>query len=669
MSFKKVMIVFRKELLEMLRDRRTLFATLLLPVLLYPLLFVGFSSIMSRQADVLAKRGAIIAIRDSVQNDVSGSIKENLRENEGYVLQAYDDSTEVRYSQNDVQAIVTVADSLTQTGLRTYKVSVRYDASKERNQLIYGNIKEAVSKTEKASLSLELRSRNVDPEIMKLVRIVAEDTSTAAKKVGSFLGMILPYLMILMLVTGASLVAADLVAGEKERHTLETLLVASAHRNELVLGKYLTIITVSMVNVVVNLFSMSMSMQYMMGKEIAGTAVSMPLKGFLILLAAMVPLATLYAALLLSISTFSRNMKEARSYEQPVITISMLLGMISFIPSIEINNLLALIPVVNIALLFKAVMINEYSITHLLITVGSTLVFDVLAIWASIRLFSKEAVLFRSDEERSLKGVRKDKRNLFNPFNGMIYFAVALIALYYVGGMLQKADLLKGLIQTQFFVILIPVMLLLKVFKLPDNQILRLKAPKIKEVLLIPFIAIPAAILVFILTQLISIIFPIPPEYLKMTEGLIKMSDKLWLMFLVIAVTPGFCEEILFRGFLMRFFEGSGKKVAVVASAFLFAVFHLDPFKLVPVFLLGILLGYLTIRSGSIVNSMISHMVNNSLVLLLSTFAGSAWIKPFIKNGENLHYWVAFPAAAILVVALVAFHRITAKKGEIQCVE
>jgi len=669
MSFKKVMIVYRKELLEMVRDRRTLFATLLLPVLLYPLLFVGFSSIMSRQADVLESRGAIVALLDSVQNEVSLSVAKNIRENKGYVVQAFDDSTDAKYAQNDIQAVVTVGARKTATGLQTYQVTVRYDASKERNQLIYGNIKEAVAKTEKESLSRELTARNVDPQIMSLVKIEAEDTSTAAKKVGSFLGMILPYLMILMLVTGASLVAADLVAGEKERHTLETLLVASAHRNELVLGKYLTIITVSMVNVIVNLASMSVSMQYMMGKEIAGTAVSMPIKGFLILLAAMVPLATLYAALLLSISTFSRNMKEARSYEQPVVTISMLLGMISFIPSIDINNMLALIPVVNIALLFKAVMINEYQLSHLLITVGSTLIFDILAIWASIKLFSREAVLFRSDEERNLKAVKKDKRNLFNPFNGMIYYAVALIALYYIGGMLQKTDLLKGLIQTQILVILLPVFLLLKAFKLNDKEVLRYKLPRLKEVLLIPFIAIPAAILVTLLTQLIGMVFPIPPSYMKMMESLFSMSDNMWILLLSVAVMPGICEEILFRGFMMRFFEGSGKKVAVLVSAFLFAVFHLDPFKIVPVFLLGILLGYLTIRSGSIVNSMISHTVNNALAIVVSTFATSAWIKPFIKDGQTLHYWVAVPAAVIFIAALMTFHKITAPRKEELCAE
>ena len=101
-------------------------------------------------------------------------------------------------------------------------------------------------------------------------------------------------------------------------------------------------------------------MQYMLGsQELAMGITQMPITGFLILLAAMI-LATLFAAVLMSISTFSRNNKEAGSYLQPVMLISMLLGMISFIPSIEINNLLAWVPVVNIALLFKAVRSNEY---------------------------------------------------------------------------------------------------------------------------------------------------------------------------------------------------------------------------------------------------------------------------------------------------------------------
>ncbi len=119
--------------------------------------------------------------------------------------------------------------------------------------------------------------------------------------------MILPYLLIMLLITGAAVVASDLVAGEKERKTLETLLFLGS-QNEIVLGKYLTNTTFAMVNVFINLFSLFFSMRYMIsqsGLEFSGLA--MPLEGFCILLLVFIPLATLFAAILLSISTFSKT--------------------------------------------------------------------------------------------------------------------------------------------------------------------------------------------------------------------------------------------------------------------------------------------------------------------------------------------------------------------------
>jgi sodium transport system permease protein len=399
------------------------------------------------------------------------------------------------------------------------------------------------------------------------------------------------------------------------------------------------------------------------------SGVQMPVSAILILLVAMIPLATLFAALLLSISTFSRNMKEARTYEQPILWVAMMMAMISFLPAVEINNLMALIPVVNIALLFKAVMINEYALSHLLITIGSTLLLDVVAIWATIKLFTTESVLFRSeDDSGSMKAVGKNKLNFFNPFYGLVYFSIALIALYYLGSYWQANDLMKGLLQTQLFIIALPVYIIIRMLKLKEKDILRLKLPKPKELLLIPFIAISAAIIVSVVSQLINLIFPFPPKYIEMLSKLFTMDPSFWKVLLVMAVAPGICEEYMFRGFLIRFYEKYGIKSAIVLSALLFAAFHLDPFRFVPVFLLGLLLGYLTLRSGSLVNSMLSHTINNGLALVIVTYGSSTWLKPLISGEDSLQYWLIIPAGIVFAGAIYLFHKVT-EKGDPTCVE
>jgi membrane protease YdiL (CAAX protease family) len=137
------------------------------------------------------------------------------------------------------------------------------------------------------------------------------------------------------------------------------------------------------------------------------------------------------------------------------------------------------------------------------------------------------------------------------------------------------------------------------------------------------------------------------------------MKMPLWQQFLVIAVAPGICEELMFRGFFPRFFEGKSKTMTVVITALLFAAFHLDPFRFVPVFFLGLLLGYLTIRSGSIYNSMLSHSINNGLALVLVSFADKPWMKYLSSGGDALQIWLAIPALIIFSAALYLFHRVS----------
>ena len=666
MNFKKSLIVFRKELSELLRDRRTLFTNIILPVILYPLLFVGFSAIMSRQAGVIEKKGATIAYTDSLnQRDVKSiamrdSLLAKIKSLDYVTLIPCPKTVQQLYEDKEIQAVLTISDSLTSSGLNTYKVYVQHDASNERGQMVFSKIQTAIKDLEKEVVKQRLVADKIDPEILSLVDVNPRDTSSSQKKMGMYLGMMMPYLVILLLVTGASTVAADLVAGEKERHTLETLLVSSASRQEIVLGKYLTIITMSMINVVINLISLSFSVRYLVAQSgLETSGVKMPVSAFLILLVAMLPLATLFSAILLSISTFSRNMKEARTYEQPIMMVSMLLGMVSFIPSIEFSNLLAMVPVINIALLFKAVMINEFTLAQLLITIFSTVLLDVVAIWITVKLFATESVLFRTEDDASLKSMRKSGKQFFTAQNGIIYFALALGALYYLGGKWQGKDLMSGLLKTQVLIILLPVLVTIRIFKQKPLEVLRLKLPKLKVILPVPFIAVSATVLVSLVAQLINLIYPFPQEYMEQLGGLFKMDTRPWVLFLVVALTPGICEEVLFRGFLFRFFERYGSAKAIVISAALFAVFHLDPFRLLPVFLLGMLLGYLTYRSKSLITSMLSHTVNNALAIFLVTYASEPWLKPFLYGEDEIRYWLAIPALLVLVFSLRWFHSAT----------
>lgn len=666
MNFNRAMIVYRKEMLEMFRDKRTIFSTIILPFILYPLLFVGMFSMMSRQNLKLEEQGATVALIDSVNSDATRIIVDELKQIKFFTYVPYSSDTDKLYKEKAIHSIVSLTDSLQSGGIPIYIVSITLDKSTDRGKMMYDKFFKVLKSSETEILKKRLAERGINAEIISTLNIMQHDTSTSQKKLGSLLGAILPYLLIMLLVAGASVVAGDLVAGEKERKTLETLMVSSAHRNEIVMGKYLTVITFALINVAVNLISLFFSMRNVAsqsGLQMAG--VKFPLNGFLILFLALIPLATLYAAVLLSISTFSRNMKEARSYEQPILLISMLLAMSSFFPAIELTNGLALIPIINISLLFKAVMMSDYKLTHLFLTIGSTLVLDVIAIFVTIKLFNNESVLFRSDADSSLKNVKKNKNVFFTPYYGMMYFVVAMLGLYYIGTKLQLKNLTTGLIQTQVFLILLPVLVILRIIKADNKKVLKLNPTKPVNFLIVPFIAVSGAIIVTMIGQLINMIYPYPSEYLKQLSELMKMPDlKLWQIYAIIAILPGICEEIMFRGFVFKFFEGQGKWMAIIISAILFAVFHLDPYRFVPVLLLGILLGWLMVKSGSIYVSMFSHALNNALALTFSQLENTAFIKKIMISNDNLNWWLAVPTVIILTVSLYIFNHVNQKRDE-----
>lgn len=223
-------------------------------------------------------------------------------------------------------------------------------------------------------------------------------------------------------------------------------------------------------------------------------------------------------------------------------------------------------------------------------------------------------------------------------------------------------DMLILLLITQIFAILLPVFLTLQILKLPAKGILRLKVPRIKEVILVLLIAIPSTILLTLAAQLSNTILPFPEEYIQQMENIFELDNLIWRSFLIIAIVPAICEELLFRGLMPHFFKKYGFKANVVFTALLFAAFHLDPYRFFTVFLLGLLLGYITLRSGTIYNSMISHAINNSLGLVMSAIAGSSWLNTITTDQDDLRYWLAVPAIIILAVALYLFHKITGGK-------
>jgi membrane protease YdiL (CAAX protease family) len=271
----------------------------------------------------------------------------------------------------------------------------------------------------------------------------------------------------------------------------------------------------------------------------------------------------------------------------------------------------------------------------------------------TVKLFNSESILFRTEEETNLKSIKKDSKNFFNPFFGIIYFTLALLAFYYIGFAMQQKDLVDGLLKTQILLILLPPFLIVRILKMPPKVIFRQNMPKPVNLALVLFGAIPVAIAASSLAQVINYFFPIPAEYLEKLSGIIKMDQfSLGKALLIIALLPGVCEEMMFRGFIYRFFENGRKWFPIVVSALLFAIFHLDMFRLLPAFMLGLYLGFLLQRTNSIYITILAHTLNNGLAVLMSRFQDLPWMKMIISEKGDINF-IFIPIAFALVGAVL----------------
>jgi sodium transport system permease protein len=238
----------------------------------------------------------------------------------------------------------------------------------------------------------QLRKNEVPKEVLSPLEM---STHNVGQK-QNFLARLLPYFIILMCFSGGLYPAIDLGAGEKERGTLETLLVSPARRTELVVGKFLVIVVASLVAAALNVLSLSVTLALGMGEQIPGMVLRFDAVAAFVTLLLMLPTAAIFGAVLLSLSIFARSFKEAQSYAVPMNFVIVIPAFFSILPGFELTPTIALIPILNVSMALKEVWIGVVKIDSIAVIFASTLVYAAAAIAFCTYWFRRETVLFRS---------------------------------------------------------------------------------------------------------------------------------------------------------------------------------------------------------------------------------------------------------------------------------
>lgn len=241
------------------------------------------------------------------------------------------------------------------------------------------------------------------------------------------------------------------------------------------------------------------------------------------------------------------------------------------------------------------------------------LAFVTLSIVILAKKFNCEEKLF-NERIFSFLGKRKDFKYGIKPSitDGALIYTISLIALIYIGSIMQLYLGTAGLIATEVMIFAIPMLYAIYI-KADIKNTFSLKLPKVRYILGGFVVWFGGYLIINITTQILLSLFPKGADVLQAVNSSVMM-DSLLVSLIVVALIPAICEEILFRGFLLGAFRGESKKSkiwAIIMVGVLFGIMHLNFIRIVPTAMLGILFAYCTLATKSIWTSVFMHFLNN----------------------------------------------------------
>jgi sodium transport system permease protein len=700
-SFNNVKLIFFRELRDQLRDRRTLFTVVVLPLLLYPLMGMLVFHVQQFLKEYTSKVRIVgtDALPEQPRLIVDGAIAEEFGSAKLIALHT-DPGTKLsveeltRQSQHDIQlglydAVVyfpsDFAAKLTtpdENGKSPEPLIIGDDAN-DKSKIAQQRIRTSIYEWKRSLVKRNLKQSNVSESAADPFELKQIDVSQPNRRRAALWSKVLPFILMIWALTGAFYPAVDLCAGEKERGTLETLLSSPAARGEIVWGKLLTVMAFSMATAILNLASMTATGTFIVSQIQRMGAVRPiaeigppPLSALAWLLVALVPISALFSALSLAIAAFARSSKEGHYYLLPVLMISLPLMMLSVFPGAELDLGFAFIPLSGLLMLLRALMEGQYAeaLRFSLPVVGVTAVCCLLAIRWAVDQFNNESVLFRESERFELglwiRHLVRDREDLPTVGEALLCGVLLLVARFFYSLVAPLPanwnDLATTTLTMLIAFIAAPACLMAIMLTRRPAKTLLLRPPSFAATILAAgLLAVALHPAMLWLNEGIRTLYPLSPAALiklREIEGMFA-SAPLWQVLLVICVAPAICEELAFRGFILSGLRRIGHKWGAIAlSALFFGMAHGILQQSIGATVIGIVIGYVAVKTGSLLPGMVYHAVHNGLSVLLGRLTPEVMesqpllrfvLEPGTEAGEFIYRWPMALAAMMVAGVLI----------------
>jgi sodium transport system permease protein len=396
---KTVLTIFRKELIDSIRDRRTLFAMVVIPLVMFPIL-IGISSRM--MVSQIKKAQEKILEVGLITNDNAAGLIDILKANDKIkIINGLDIATGRTLVESDsLEALIVIDahfdDRVAQN--KQGKITLYYKST-EKSEIEYERVVKLLENYQKGLRKERFASMGLDESIIDTVDLNTFNVASIKERLAGSIGGFLPYLFIIFCFTGSMYPAIDLAAGEKERGTLETLLTSPVGKFEILLGKFGVVVLTGILSAAVSIVGMYIGVLQM--KEIPAELMNSILgiletRSIILLLSLLLPLTGFFAAILLSLSIIAKSFKEAQSILTPLMIVVIVPAFIGLLPGMELDGKTALIPILNVSLATKSIIAGNIDAFLMAEVYLSLIVVAGVSLFACAKIFQSESNMFRA---------------------------------------------------------------------------------------------------------------------------------------------------------------------------------------------------------------------------------------------------------------------------------
>lgn len=394
MKTRGVFVVFKKEIMDLFRDKKTVLLSILIPLIIFPIMFGFMGRGMEKNTKKVVENLKIAVI------DKSGSSLSEFIKSQKNVSIINSDNPKADVQEGNIYAAIIIPEGF-EGNIKEEKpveLSIMYDDTSQSSTMAFESISSLVNMYSKEVVKARLVSRGMDVSLLEPLQVKKDIVAKEEGGFGKFmLSLMLPMMLIIYAITGPMAAAIDLGAGEKERGTLEPLLTTQTGRMSLLFGKLLAITVMGLIGTTSSIIGVFLG--FKTGGELFGgdLAMILPAKVIILMGIAAFLIIMVFGAVELAVSIYARSFKEAQTYLSPVTIIGMAAAYGTYM--IEVKNVsfvLFNIPLVNIVMVMKELINGVYNPLHLGVTLGWSLIYIFISIMFAKYMFSREEVIFRT---------------------------------------------------------------------------------------------------------------------------------------------------------------------------------------------------------------------------------------------------------------------------------